>query len=234
MSKLMEARSQSSASSTELPPLSLATHSDTPASDGDERIPSGSRERTNSLSKPEISSFQRGSKQNRRKSERIESRMRTSTTTESTKPTSSDITDTTSEEASPRRIPYGIVGTPTETTSVDYSILTSTLQSINRIKEEKEVAFEDGVLKGGSITAIVLRLIEDAGTCSHPDLPPSWPTWTGEYSQWHPFLTPTHAFTSLRTDRQTILAFLIVLPRYGLPEQLLGLLEDKYPLNAYL
>ena len=167
MSKQLEARSSSSTSSAELPPLSLATNSDTPISDGEERLSSGSRERTNSLSRPEVSSYERATKQSRRRSEQVEPRLRGSPNSETTRSSLPDLIATINEEPSPRRIPYGFVDIDTDVSSVDHSFLTSTLQSINRLKEEKEVVFEDGVLKGGSITAIVLRLIEDAGTLSN-------------------------------------------------------------------
>ena len=48
--------------------------------------------------------------------------------------------------------------------STDSAVLQSTLLSINRIKDEKEFIIEDGYLKGGTLTAIIIWLVENGGS----------------------------------------------------------------------
>jgi hypothetical protein len=165
-------------------------YSDSPRSDEEEKVNFPARVRGNSFSKAHLQQGGTSPHHNRRKSIHNESRSRFRVQMDSSSHTPSDSPQDSPVEAHQDPISLALHPPVTENSKIDTSFLNDTLQSINRLKEEKEFVLEDGVLKGGSLTAIVLRLIEDG-------------------------------------DRNAATSFLIVLPRYGLPEQLLGLLVDK-------
>lgn len=151
-------------SSDELTPLPRRAQTDVIPDDVDERPPSAPRRRRESLGKSDFAGHSINIKQNRRLSDGRNFRRPSSPRPDTARSRQSDHSDDT-----PMDSPLHLQGLRSaRTTSEGYkaepSVLDSTLQSINRIKEEKEILFEDGALKGGSVTAIVLRLVEDAGT----------------------------------------------------------------------
>jgi hypothetical protein len=157
-----EPRSDGSASGTssgEIPPLPTPLAVDHSPHDLDGS--KSARTRGSSLSKP-ASISARSLKQSRRRSDQLDSRQRSNPNIDTSKSLLSAIEDMPETNEPQAHTPYGFV-TTIEASRGDASFLSSTLQSINRLKEEKEFVVDEGVLKGGSLTAIVLYLIEEAG-----------------------------------------------------------------------
>lgn len=218
-------------SSDELTPLPGRSKTEVLQDEVEDGANSAPRRRRESLGKTDFTGSSINIKQNRRLSDGRNFRRPSSPRPDTARSRQSDHSDDTSLESPLHPQSSRASRSTSEGFKAEPSVLDSTLQSINRIKEEKEILFEDGALKGGSVTAIVLRLAEEAGAFIFNYV---WCYTT--------ILILLRSNTNLferdyllpmpLKDRNSILAFLAVLPRYGLPEQLLGLLIDKYPLLA--
>lgn len=156
--------STGSCSSEDLSPLPRKAKTDVIDEETEERPTSAPRRRRESLGKTDFGHSSINLKQGRRLSDGRNMRRPSSPRPDTARSRQSDHSDEGSTDSSLHLQSTKTNRTNSEGVKPDPSILDTTLQSINRIKEEKEIHFEDGALKGGSVTAIVLRLIEDAGT----------------------------------------------------------------------
>lgn len=228
MSKQAEPRSASSTSSGDVPLVPLGAVSDSPRSDEDDKNVFGVRGGS-SLNKGVLSQGGSPNQNSRRRSVNSDSRPRFRVQIDSNSSLLSDTPQDSPNYSSQEAPSLDLISEASENVKVDTSFVNDTLQSINRLKEEKEFLLEDGSLKGGSLTAIVLRLIEDCGTSLFTYPLSSLPPYLILLVSALIFYSDTYPLYIHSTDRNAALSFLIVLPRYGLPEQLLGLLVDKYP-----
>lgn len=215
-------------SSDELAPLPRRAKTDVLQDEVEDGANSAPRRRRESLGKTDFTGSSINIKQNRRLSDGRNFRRPSSPRPDTARSRQSDHSDDASLDSPLHPQSSRASRSTSEGFKAEPSVLDSTLQSINRIKEEKEILFEDGALKGGSVTAIVLRLAEEAGTFI---VNTRWSLTTilRLLRLIANLFDGNSLITMLLEDRNSILAFLAVLPRYGLPEQLLGLLIDKYP-----
>lgn len=157
------AEAASDSASSEMALVHTSDNGELSTVDDDQIMPTRARGDSMSRASPSASSPIRNS---RRRSEQPASRHRVKLSSDASKSSVSSAEDSSNTDNSQVHTPYGFFQSFDSATKGDTSFLNSSLQSINRLKEEKEFVIEDGVLKGGSLTAIVVWLVENGGTSS--------------------------------------------------------------------